>query len=113
MRNCNANTVLDVTPMPDMHYLMDCMVQCKYCSKIDMTDTYEQIRVEADCIQHMGFATPYSTFESNVMQQGDCNAPSTFQHMLTWVFQDRIGMDVHAWFDNIFTGTNTVFKHNK
>ena len=113
MCNHNANTVLDVTPMPKMRYLMDCMAHCKYQSKIDMTDAYEQIRVESDCIQHTGFATPYGMFESNVMQQGDCNTPSTFQRMLTWVLRDHIGMDVHAWFDDIFTGTNTVSEHNE
>src|SRR5258707_9624951 len=90
--NRNANTILDVTPMPNMRYLMDCMVRCKYCSKIDMTDAYEQIRIDPDCIQYTGFSTPYRMFESNVMQQGDCNAPSTFQHVLTWVLRDQIGM---------------------
>ncbi len=99
--------------MPDMHYLMDCMACHKYHSKINMTDAYEQIRIEPDCIQYTGFAMPYGTFESNVMQQGDCNAPSTFQQVLTWVFCDWIGMDVHAWFDDIFTGTNTVKEHNE
>ena len=110
--NCNTNTVLDVTPMPNMRYLMDCMAHCKYWSKIDMTDAYEQICIEPDCIKHTGFSTPYGTFESNIMQQGDRNAPSTFQHVLTWVLHDRIGMDVHAWFDDIFTGTNSVEDHN-
>ena len=86
--NQNTNTVLDVTPMPDMHYLMDCMARHKYWSKIDMMDAYEQIRIEPDFIQHTGFSMPYRTFESNVMQQGDCNAPSMFQRVLTWVLRD-------------------------
>src|SRR5258708_8403294 len=78
-----------------------------------MTDAYEQIRIEPDCVQYSGFATPYRTFESNVMQQGDCNAPSTLQRVVAWVFRERIGMDVHAWFDDIFTGTNTIEEHNE
>ena len=78
-----------------------------------MTDAYEQIQIEPDCIQYTGFAMPYGTFKSNVMQQGDCNAPSTFQQVLTWVFHDWISMDVHAWFDDIFAGTNTVKEHNE
>ncbi len=78
--------------MPNMHYLMDCMVHCKYCSRIDMMDAYEQICIKPDCIQYTGFSTLYRAFESNVMQQGDCNAPSTFQCVLTWVLRDQIGM---------------------
>ena len=99
--------------MPDMHYLMDCMAHHKYWSKIDMTDAYEQIRIEPDCIQHTGFSMPYRMFKSNVMQQGDCNAPSMFQWVLTWVLHDQIGMDIHAWFYDIFTGTNTVKQYNE
>ncbi len=111
--NHNANTILDVTPLPDMRYLMDSMAQKRYQSKINMTDAYEQIHIETDCVQYSRFATPYGTFESNVMQQGDCNAPSTFQWVLTWVFHDRISMGIHAWFDDIFTGTSTVKEHNE
>src|SRR5260370_37017653 len=77
-----------------------------------MTDAYEQIRMEPECIKHSGFSTPYGTFESNVMQQGDCNAPSTFQQVLTWVFHDRIGLDVHIWFDDIYIGMDTIQGHN-
>src|SRR6266478_10217990 len=69
--------------------------------------------MEKDCIKHTGFATPYGTFESNVMQQGDCNAPSTFQHVLTWVFHDQIGLDVHIWFNDIFIGMDTIQEHNQ
>src|SRR5260370_23259650 len=77
-----------------------------------MTGTYEQIHIEPECIKHSGFSTPYGTFESNVMQQGDCNALSTFQQVLTWVFCDRIGLDIHVWFDDIFIGTDTIQEHN-
>ncbi len=77
-----------------------------------MTNAYEQICIEMDCIQYSSFATPYGTFKSNIMWQGDCNAPSTFQQVLTWVFHEQISMDVHAWFNDIFTGTNTIREHN-
>ncbi len=79
-RNRNANTVLDVTPMPDMRFLMDSLACNMYRSKIDMTDEYEQIRVEPDCVPLTAFSVPWGTYLSNVLQQGDYNGPSTFQH---------------------------------
>src|SRR5258708_1707352 len=109
----NSNTILDVTPMPNMQVIMDNMARKIYHSKIDMMDAYEQIHIEPECIKYMGFSTPYGMFESNVMQQGDCNAPSTFQCVLTWVFRDHIGLDVHIWFNDIFIGTNTIQEHNE
>src|SRR5260370_39910946 len=78
-----------------------------------MTDTYEQIHIEPECVKHSGFSTPYGTFELNVMQQGDCNALSTFQHVLTWVFHDQIGMDIHIWFNGIFIGMDMIQEHNQ
>ncbi len=42
-RNRNANSVLDITPMLDMHFIMDLLARNTYQSKIDMTDAYEQI----------------------------------------------------------------------
>src|SRR6266581_8335309 len=58
-RNRNANTVLDVTPMPDMRSIMDSLARNSYRSKIDMTDTYEKIHVELDCVPRTAFATPW------------------------------------------------------
>lgn len=112
-RQRNANTVLDVTPMPDMRFLMDSLAWCKYQSKIDMTDVYEQIRVERNCIPLTAFSVPWGTYVSNVLQQGDCNGPSTFQRVVTWALREHIGGLVHAWFDDIFVGTDTLEEHNK
>ena len=43
---------------------------------------------------------------------GGHNALSTFQWVLTWVFHDRIRLDVHVWFNDIFIGTDSIQEHN-
>ena len=50
----------------------------------------------------MTFSTIFGTFQSQVMQMGDCNAPSTFQRLMTAIFQDFLGRFVHVYLDNIF-----------
>jgi len=42
------------------------------------------------------------TYISNVMQQGDCNAPATFQQLIMSIFHDIIGRFLHVYLDNIF-----------
>ena len=59
------------------------------------------------------FATIYGTFVSHTMQQGDCNAPATFQWLMTIIFQDYIGRFVHVYLDNIFVYSNSIEEHKK
>src|SRR5258708_467239 len=112
-RNRNANLVLDVTPMLDMGFIMDSLARNKYRSKIDMTDAYEQIHVKMDCVLLTAFATPRGTYVSNILQQGDCNSPSTFQCAVSWALREEIRLAIHAWFDDIFTSTDSVLQHNE
>jgi len=61
----------------------------------------------------MAFATPWGTYVSNVLQQGDCNGPSMFQRVISWALREEIRLAIHAWFNDIFTGTDSVLKHNE
>ena len=48
---------------------------------------------------------------NRVMQQGDCNAPSTFQRLMTSVFHDFVMRFVHVYLDNIFIYSSTIKGH--
>lgn len=78
-----------------------------------MSDAYEQIRVEPKDVWKTVFATVYGTFVSHTMQQGDCNAPATFQRLMTTIFRDLIGRFVHVYLDDIFVFSNSVEEHEK
>ena len=89
------------------------VAQAKYRSKIDLSDAYKQVRIIAQDIWKTAFATLYGTFISNVMQQGDCNAPATFQRLMTTVFWDYIGRFVHIYLDDIFIYSNSIKEHER
>jgi hypothetical protein len=57
------------------------------------------------------FATTQGTFVSKVMQQGDCNAPSTWQRFMVWVFRERCFRTVYPWMDDIWLITLTLHDH--
>ena len=57
--------------------------RAKYCSKIDLSNAYEQVWIELEDVWKTAFTTIYRTFISQVMQQGDCNDPATFQYLMT------------------------------
>ena len=79
LREQNDNTVKDVTPFPDQDIICNDMARAAYCSKLDMSEAYEQIHIVPEHVYKMVFATVLGTFRSQVMWMGDCNAPSMFQ----------------------------------
>jgi hypothetical protein len=112
-RQRNDNTVKDVTPLPDQEAIREDVARAKYRSKIDLADAYEQVRVEPRDVHKTVFSTIMGTYVSNVVQQGDCNAPATFQRLMTSIFRDVIGKTNHAYLDDIFSFTNTIEEHER
>jgi hypothetical protein len=107
----NANTVKDVTLFPDQDLIHLDVAQANHRSKIDLSDTYEQVQVEPEDVWKTAFATVQGIFESLVMQQGDCNVPSTFQRLMNRIFQDYIGVFIHVYLDDIFVFSDSIEEH--
>ena len=61
----------------------------------------------------MVFATIFGTFISQVMQQGDCNAPAMFQCLMTVTFCDQLGRFIHTYLNNMFAYSNTIEEHEE
>ena len=45
------------------------------------------------------------------MQMGDCNAPSTFQQLVTAKFQEFLGRFLHIYLDDIFIYSQSIQEH--
>ena len=104
-RERNANTVKDLTPFPDQDTIRNACARVHFRMKLDMSDAYEQIHVDPDDIWKTAFATVVGTLLSNVMQKGGCNAPSTFQQLMSRLFRRQIGRYVFVYLDGIFYST--------
>src|SRR3984957_13273331 len=78
-----------------------------------MSNMYKQICVKPSNVWKTAFATIYGTFVSHTMQQGDCNAPATFQRLMTVIFREYIGRFVHVYLDDIFVFSNSIEEHEK
>jgi len=112
-RQWNNNTVKDVTPLPDQEVIREDVARTKYHSKIDLTDAYEQVRVRVEDVERNVFATITGTFVSHIMWIRDCNAPATFQRLMTTIFRDAIGRSMHVYLDDIFVYSNTIKEHEE
>jgi Reverse transcriptase (RNA-dependent DNA polymerase) len=103
----------NVTPLPDQDIIHLDVVRVKICSKIDLSDMYEQICIVPEDVHKTVFATIFRMFMSNVMQQGNCNAPSMFQHSMNITFQEFIGIFLHAYLDDLSIYSNMVEEHQQ
>ena len=110
-RQCNDNTLEDSTPMPDQEMVRSNVAKACFHSKIDLSNTYEQMRVQPEHESRVVFATIYGNMKSRVMQQGDKNGPATFQKLMNTSFADMIGVFIHCYQDNIFAFSDTLEEH--
>ena len=112
-RERNANTIIDATPLPNQEMIREAIASHKYVSLIDISDAYEQLRIVPEDVHKTLFASPLGTYVSNVLQQGDCNGPSSWQRFMTYVFRERIGVEVWVYLDDIYAFSTTIEKHEK
>jgi len=84
--------IKDITPLPDQDIIHLDIVRANICSKIDLSDTYKQMHIIPEDVHKTAFAMIYGMFVSNVMQQGNCNVPSTFQQAMNSVFHEYFCM---------------------
>ena len=109
----NDNMIKDLTPLPDQEVIREDVAQAKFRSKMDLADAYKQVRVEPRDVPNTLFATIMGTYYSNVVQQGDCNTPATFQRLMISIFRDVIRKFLHVYLDDIFVFSNTVEEYQK
>ena len=76
-----------------------------------MTEAYEQMHIKPNDMRKTTFSTISGTFQSRLIQMRDCNAPSTFQQLMTATFRDYIGKFIHVYLDNIFIFSNSLKEH--
>ena len=110
-RERNLNTVKDLMPFPDQDMIRNDVAHARFRSKLDMSDAYEQVRVEPNDMKNTAFCTVVGTFLSHVVQQGDCNAPATFQRLMTQIFRKFLAKFVYVYLDDIFIFSNTIEEH--
>src|SRR5437763_10703256 len=50
-------------------------------------------------------------YNYRVMQQGDCNSPSTFMRIINYILQAFLGIFIFVYLDDIFIYSDTLENH--
>ena len=70
---------------------LDCLSSAKIYSTIDLQSAYMQLELMEEDRHKTAFITKYGLFQYSVMPFGLCNAPSTLQRCMDFVFRGLVG----------------------
>ena len=90
-RALNANTIINAYPIPCIDDILDFLQGSVIVSKIDLAQSYHQVRITKGYEHRTAFQMCFRLFEYCILSFGLCNAPATFQklmHNILWANLD-------------------------
>jgi hypothetical protein len=85
-RKLNNVTQKDYFPLPFTDAILDGVAGHECYSFLDGFSGYNQVMIALACRAYTTFTTDWGTYAYNVMPFGLCNAPATFQRVMTTAF---------------------------
>ena len=113
-RALNAVTKKNGYPLPRIQESLDLIGRAKYLSKLDLTQGYYQVRVDAKDREKTAFNTREGKYEYLAMPFGLANAPATFQTMMNRILREFIAAGfVIVYLDDILIFSQTLPDHQE
>lgn len=108
-RKVNAVTVPDAYPLPLIDDCIDEIGPANFVSKLDMLKGYWQVPLTAHASEVSAFVTPDGFYQYTVMLFGLCNAPATFQRLVSKVLEGV--SNCRAYLDDIVVYSDDRLGH--
>ena len=86
-RRLNARTKKDAFPLPRIDDSLNSLSGQAWFSTLDLASGYWQVRLSENAKPKMAFATHSGLFQFAVMSFGLCNAPATFERLMSQVMR--------------------------
>ena len=80
-------------------------------SFLDAFQGYHQIPLNLDDKEKTAFVTPIGNYHYKVMPFGLKNAGSTYQIMMTRMFESLLGKNIEIYIDDIVVKSKVVLEH--
>ena len=111
LRERNKNTVKMSSPLPDIEGVLRQVMMKLFRTVLDLSAAYEQIRIIPEHVECSAMTTPDGNMVSLVLQQGDCNAPATYQSLMNHIFSSYLGCFLDVYLDDIIIYSETIKEH--
>jgi hypothetical protein len=107
----NAATIKNKYPLPCIDILFDQLAGAQVFSRIDLRSDYHQIKIRAEDIPKIAFATWYGLFEYLIMSFGLMNAMTHFMYLMNSVFMPKLDKFVVVFIDDILIYSRSIEEH--
>ena len=97
--------------MPRIEQLVDAMVGHHRMSFLDAFQGYHQIPLTLDNQEITAFVTPIGNYHYKVMSFGLKNAGSTYQIMMTRMFEPQLGKSIEVYTDDMVVKIKVMSEH--
>ena len=109
--NLNRVCPKDPFPMPRIDQLVDVTVGHPRMRFLDAFQGYYQIPLALDDQEKTAFVTPVGNYHYKVMSFGLKNAGSTYQRMMTKIFEPQLGKNIEVYIDDMVVKSKLVSEH--
>ena len=97
--------------MPWIDQLVDATEGHHRMSFLDAFQGYHQIALALDDQEKTAFITPIGNYHYKVMPFDLKNVGSTYQRMMTKMFEPQLGKNIEVYIDNMVVKSKVVFEH--
>ena len=101
----------DPFPMPRIDQLVDATVGHPRMSFLDAFQGYHQMPLALDDQEKTAFVTFVGNYHYKVMPFGLKNAESTYQRMMTKMFEPQLGRSIEVYIDDMVVKSKVVSEH--
>ena len=101
----------DPFPIPKIDQLVDAIVGHPRMSFLDAFQGYYQIPQASDDQEKTAFVTPVGNYHYKVMPFGLKNAGSTYQRIMTRMFESQLGKNIEIYIDDMVVKSKVVSEH--
>ena len=111
LTNLNKACPKDPFPMPKIDKLVDAIISHPRMSFLDAFQGYHQIPLAVNDQEKTAFVTPIGNYHYKVMPFELKNAGSTYQRMMTRMFESLLGKNIEIFIDDMVVKSKMVSEH--
>ena len=97
--------------MPEIDQLVDAIIGHPWMSFLNAFQGYHQILLALDDQEKTAFVTPVKNYHYKVMSFGLKNVGSTYQRMMTRIFESQLGKNIEIYIDDMVVKSKVVSEH--